>query len=136
MFNYIAYRVYEYFKGKDNELALTRTINFLALFQGTLIIPLFILINIIIDIDPQKFGENPRIKYFIGIPLAFILIMLNNQLFKRKLEGEKLKEMENKYHKKKYKLPIWMIFISPVLFVFICPMLYGLINGTIHIAHP
>lgn len=136
MFNYIAYRAYEYFRGKDVELAVSRTINFLALFQGSLIIPLFILINLITDVDPKIFGDSPRIKYFVGIPIAIILIVLNSQLFKKKLEGKKLREMEHKYHKEKYRLPIWAIFLSPVFFVFICPILYGLANGSIHIVYP
>lgn len=136
MFSYIAYRAYEYFRDKEIELAVSRTINFLALFQGSLIVPLFIILNLIIDIDPQIFGDNSRMKYFIGIPLAVVLIVINNQLFKKKLEGKELRDMENKYHKKKYKLPIWVIFLSPVLFVFVCPIIYGFVNGTIHISHP
>lgn len=117
-------------------MARSRAISFLSLFQGSLIIPLFILINLLANIDLKVFGEDPRMKYYIGIPIAVGLIILNNQLFKKKLEGEKLIELEAKYHKEEYILPIWLIFLTPALFVFLCPVLYGLFNGTIHIVHP
>jgi len=131
MFNYIVYRVFEYFNKKENATAMSKTINFLALFQGTLIVPVFMSINLFTKIDPQIFGENTRIKYYIGIPLAAVLIIVNTIFFKRKLKGEQLKVLEDKYHKERYILPTWIIFATPIIFVFILPIIYGVLNGTI-----
>jgi len=127
MFNYIAYRVFEHFHKKENETAISKTINFLALFQGTLIVPVFMAINLFTKIDPQIFGENTRIKYYIVIPLAVILIIVNTVLFKKNLKGETLSILKNKYHKERYLLPIWIIFATPIIFVFVFPIVYGAI---------
>ena len=131
MFNYIAYRVFEHFHNKESETAVSKTINFLALFQGTLIVPIFMSVNLIMKIDPQIFGNDTRIKYYIGIPLAAILIIVNTIFFKKKLKGEQLSVLKNKYHKESYLLPTWVIFAAPVIFVFILPIAYGAMNGTI-----
>ena len=135
-FNYIAYRVFEYFNRKDEALAVSRTIDFLALFQGALIIPLFIIVNLFTKINPQVFGVDNRIKYYIGIPLAVFLILLNSFLYKKKLKGDSLQQLKEKYHKDRYKLNIWFIFLAPVIFVLILPILYGVFNGTLRVVHP
>lgn len=132
MFDYIGYRVFEYFYRKDETFAVSRTINFLALLQGTFIVPLFIVINLFTRIDPQIFGENNRIKYYLGIPLAIILIAINSYVFKNKLKGESLKTLQEKYHKECYSFSIWWIFLAPIFFVLIFPIIYGAVNGTIH----
>lgn len=131
MFNYIAYRVFEHFHKRESESAVSKTINFLALFQGTLIVPVFMAINLFTKIDPQVFGQDNRIKYYIGIPLAVILIIINTIFFKRKLKGEQLKVLEDKYYKERYLLPTWIIFAAPIIFVFVLPIAYGALNGTI-----
>jgi len=131
MFNYIGYRVYEHFQKKDSETAVSKTINFLSLFQGTLIVPVFMAINLFTKIDPQIFGVDNRIKYYIGIPLAAVLILINSLFFKKKLIGNQLSELKKKHHKERYILPIWVIFIAPVFFVFVLPIAYGALNGTI-----
>jgi hypothetical protein len=131
MFDYLGYRVFEYFNKKDETFAVSRSINFLALLQGTLIVPLFIIVNLFTQIDPQIFGVNNRIKYSIGIPLAIILIVINSHIFKKKLKGEGLKTLQEKYHKESYSFSVWWIFLAPIFFVFIFPMVYGAINGAI-----
>lgn len=136
MFNYVAYRVYEYFQSKNEKTSVENTINFLALFQGTLIVPVFMAINLIKKIDPQIFGQDSRIKYYIGIPLAIVLLIVNNIFYKRKLKGEQLNKLKNKYHKVKYALPIWLIFAAPIIFVFVLPIAYGIMNGTLHVKYP
>lgn len=132
MFDYIGYRVFEYFNKKDETFAVSRTINFLALLQGSLIVPLFMIVNLFTRIDPQIFGENHRIKYYIGIPLTIVLIAINSYIFKNKLKGERLKALQEMYQKESYFFSVWWIFLAPVFFVFIFPIIYGTINGTIH----
>lgn len=131
MINYIGYRVFEYFNKKDKTLAVSRTINFLALLQGSLIVPLFIVFNLFNRTDSQVFCANNQIKYYIGIPLALLLIAINNFIFKKKLKGEGLKLLQEKYHKETYFFSIWWIFVMPILFIFIFPIIYGAMNGTI-----
>jgi hypothetical protein len=132
IFDYIGYRIFEYFNQKDKTLSISKTINFLALLQGSLIVPLFILINLFTRVDPQIFGLDNRIKYYIGILLALILILVNHYIFKKKLNSEGLKVLHEKYHKEKYAFSVWFIFLAPAFFVFICPLIYGILNGTIY----
>src|SRR5690554_6409758 len=131
MFKAIGYRVYEYFEKKERETAVSNTINFLSLLQGTLIVPVLMAINLFIKIDPQILGVDSRIKYYIGIPLAVLLIFVNTILFKKNLKGEALNNLKIRYEKERYLLPIWVIFSAPVVFVFVFPIVYGVINGTI-----
>lgn len=132
MFDYIVYRIFEYFNRKDKTLAVLRTINFIALLQGTFLVPLFIVVNIFTRINPQIFGADNRVKYYVGIPIAIILLAINNYIYKKKLKGEGLQRLRRKYHKENYTFSVWWIFLAPVFFVFIIPMIYGAINGTIH----
>lgn len=136
MFNYIAYRIFTYFNRTDSALAVSKTINFLALFQFSLLVPLFIIINIFTELNPQMFGEDNRVKYYIGIPLAIIFIAINNYLFKKKLrDDESLQKLKERYHQDRYSINIWFIFLAPLFFVLICPILYGLFNGTLHVVY-
>jgi surface polysaccharide O-acyltransferase-like enzyme len=131
LFNYTLYRVFDYFEKHDEKTAISKTINFMSLLQGTLIVPLFILINTFIDIEPKVFGTDNRIKYFIGIPLAIILIAINNFTITKKLKGDALNGLRDRFYKEKYSINVWLIFLLPVFFVFVCPILFGVFNGTI-----
>jgi amino acid permease len=112
-------------------MAISNTVNFMVLLQASLLVPLILIINLFTKVEPQMLGVDNRIKYYIGVPLAIILIILNSYWIKRKLKSEKLNDLRSKFQKEKYKVPIWVIFSIPVLFVFICPIIYGMINGTL-----
>jgi amino acid permease len=131
MFDWVIYRTFEHFNKKDVSMAISNTVNFMVLLQASLLVPLMLIINSLAKVEPQMLGVNNRIKYYIGVPLAIILIILNSYWIKRKLKSEKLNDLRNKFQKEKYKVPIWVIFSIPVLFVFICPIIYGMINGTL-----
>lgn len=132
-FDYIVFRIFEYFNRRNDGLVVMNSIFFLGLFEASLLVPLFLIINSFIHFDPQNyFGVDNRIKYYIGIPLGLFLIIINCIFYIKKLKGEKLQELYQKYHKEKYKIPLWVIFASPVFFVFICPIIYGALNGTLH----
>ncbi len=132
MFNWIIYRVFEYFNKKDAPMAISNTVNFMVLFQASLIVPLVLIINLFAKPNFQILGVDERIKYYIGVPLAIILIIINSYWIKKKLNGNKLNLLQNKFKKGKSKLAIWIIFSMPVFFVFVCPIIYGIINGTLH----
>ena len=131
MFSWIVYRVFEYFDKKNKLMAISNTVNFMALLQASLLIPLFLILNLFIKLDPQMLGVNNNIKYYTGIPLAIILMILNSYWIKRRVKGENLIILKNKFQKERYKISVWLIFLTPVLFVFICPIIYGMLNGTL-----
>ncbi|HHV00133.1 MAG TPA: hypothetical protein GXX76_09810 [Bacteroidales bacterium] len=131
MFDWVIYRTFEHFNKRDASMAISNTVNFMVLLQASLLVPLILIINLFTKVEPQMLGVDNRIKYYIGVPLAIILIILNSYWIKRKLKSEKLNDLRSKFQKEKYKVPIWVIFSIPVLFVFICPIIYGMINGTL-----
>ena len=129
MVNYIVFRVYEFFSRKTLDQAMNKTISFISLLQISLLVPMFIPF-----MKMSFFLENKldgRSKYIFAIIVGLTLVFLNRIWIKKKLSGNRLKEIERKYKKEKYTLPIWMIFILPVLFVFGTPIIYGAINGTL-----
>lgn len=130
IFDYIVFRVYEYFVRKKREDALSKSIQFLIYFQISSLIPIFLPVKLIMKIDLHKYVDWNNHKFLIAIPITSLLILLNNR-YKKKLEGGKLKVLQEKYHKEKYKLPLWVIFFSPIFFLLICPILYGALNGTL-----
>jgi hypothetical protein len=132
IFDYIGYRVFEYFNKKDETHSLSRTISFISILQITLLVPLFLVINSVTKIDLQEIVDYNRFKYYIGIALAIVLIMLNTYFFHKKFKGENLKILQDKYQWKHYPFSIWWIFLAPIFFVFIIPIIYGALNGTIH----
>jgi uncharacterized sodium:solute symporter family permease YidK len=131
LFNYIVFRVFLYFNNKDSELAMANTINFMALFEGSLLVPLFLIFNGITKVYTTPDNPNARMKYYIGIPLAIILIIANTKLLKRKLTNVSLEKLKMKYSKNEKQISIWFIFLTPIFFVFITSMIYGALNGTL-----
>jgi len=132
IFDYIGYRVFEYFNEKDETHSVPRTISFLSILQITLLVPLFLIINSVTKTNLQEIGDYNIFKYYIGLALAIVLIMLNTYFFRKKFKEENLKILQDKYHKKHYSFSIWWIFLAPIFFVFIIPLIYGALNGTIH----
>lgn len=131
MFSCIIYRVFEHFNKKGASMAISNTINFMVILQASLLVPLILILNMFTKLDPQMLGGDNNVKYYIGVPLAIILIILNSYLIKRKLRSENLNDLKIKFQKEKHKVPIWIIFLFPVFFVFICPIIYGIISGTL-----
>ncbi len=132
IFDYIGYRVFEYFNVKDETHSVSRTISFLSILQITLLVPLFLIINSVTKTDLQEIVDYNRFKYYVGIALALVLIVLNTYFFRKKFKRENLKILQDKYHKEHYPFSIWWIFLAPIFFVFIIPIIYGALNGTIH----
>ena len=130
-FNYIVFRVFEFFNNKQDDQAMQKSIYFIVIFQATMLVPLFLFFRLFIEFDPHIFGDDNRVKYYIGIPLAIALLYFNGRVYKKKLNGERLEEMRKSYQQEKYKIPIWVIFIIPVIFIIVCPILYGAISGTL-----
>lgn len=130
MFDYIAYRLVVYFKTRDESVAMENTINFLTIFQVSLLVPLYFLINIFIKTDLHYFSKYVTFGFALIITIG--LIKINNHLYKKKLSAEGLEKLNEKYHKEKYFISIWVILLSPVFFAFICPLIYGTINGSLH----
>lgn len=132
IFDYIGYRVFEYFNRKDETHSLSRTISFLSILQITLLVPLFLIINSVTKIDLQEIGDYNRFKYYLGIAFACALILFNTYFFRKKFKGENLKILQDKYYKEHYPFSIWWIFLAPIFFIFIIPIIYGVLNGSIH----
>ncbi|MHC1732687.1 MAG: hypothetical protein AB9888_11770 [Bacteroidales bacterium] len=131
-FEYIIYIVFDYFDRKDSKLARTHTINFLVLLEASAVVPLFIIFNLIFRISDSLKNPNDNLKYYIGIPLALGLMILNSIVLKHKLTRDKLQDFKSKIAIKNKKL-VWLIFITPIIFVFVIPIIYGALNGTLKI---
>ena len=131
-FEYLIFIVFDYFYRKNPKLARTHTINFMVLLEASAVVPLFILVNLIYRISDSIEDRNDNMKYYLGIPLALGLIFLNTLLLKNKLTRDRLQEFKSKFSIDNKKL-VWLIFITPVIFVFVIPILYGALNGTLKI---
>ena len=131
LFDCIVFRVFEYFNNKQSHYAKDNSVNFIVIFQATMLVPLFLFFSLFIEFDPHIFGDDDSVKYYIGIPLAIALLYYNGRVYKKKLNDERLEEMRKNYQKDKYKIPIWVIFIIPLIFIIVCPILYGVISGTL-----
>ena len=128
MFNYLIYRVFRHFHRNENKKAISRTVNFLVLLEGSLVVPLFMFINVLVKHGTHGFlGEN-KLMFFIGIPLAELAILAHSSMIKKSLSGEKFKHSRNRYQKGKYHLPIGVIFALPILFIFVFPVA---LNGSL-----
>lgn len=130
--DYIGYRVFEYFESKDKALAKIRTINFIALLQGSFLVPIFMVIKFISQYDSTQIIENQNWKYYFGIPVAIILMTLNTYYFRKRLNTDGIKFLRARYHQKKHSFSVWWIFLAPIFFTFILPMVIASLNGTLH----
>lgn len=122
MFNYLTYRIFDFFYKDNNEKAVSKTVNFIVLLEGSLIVPIFMLINALGSQGSSNFGGNSKLIYLIGIPLAEILILLHSTIVKRKLTFEHLDNLDDKYYRKKHKLPMLFILAAPLFFIFVIPV--------------
>ncbi len=127
--NYIIFRVYSYFKSKEN--GRDKTTNFLAMLAGSLLYLLFFIVNGLTKIYVNSDYPNPRMKYYIGIPIAIILLKLSQIVISRKFNNNGFVKLEEKYKGRKNFMPIWVIFIAPILIIVGVPIIYGFINGTL-----
>ena len=128
MFNYLTYRVFRYFDNKGSEKAIARTINFLVVLEGSLIVPIFVTLAYWEQLGRDMFSDDNKVKCFIGIALFELIILIHSTIIKRKLQGKQLSLLKEKYHKEKYSLPVWVIFAVPIFFVFIFPLV---LNGDV-----
>jgi hypothetical protein len=128
---YLAFRVFEFFLKKDSKMAKTNTINFIALLVGSFLFTLFLILNGIFHFYSTPETPNPRMKYYIGIPFAVILITASSLYLKEKLSDTGFDKLKARYSEKWKNIPIWLIFILPIILVFFTPILYGWINGTL-----
>ncbi len=123
MTNTLIFRVFGFFWERNNDKALTRTLNFLVLFEGSLVVPLFMLINILsINVfHNQPYEENAWL-YLVGIPIAEFLILFHSTIVKKKMQRTKVREMLANYCKPRYRMPIWLILVLPFIFIFVVPI--------------
>ena len=131
MIDYLLFRIFHFFNKKDPQLASERTANFMAILLGSLVVPIFIIFNLISGRDLIPKTSSKDIKYLIGIPLALILMFFCNRLVKGRLTNIRLDELRNLYDRPNQKISIWLIFFIPIFNMFIVPIIYGLLNGTI-----
>jgi len=110
---------------------MDKTINFLAILAGSLLYLLFFIVNGFANFYVAPEHPNPRMKYYIGIPLGIILLKLIQIVVSKKLNNDGFVKLEGKYKGKENLIPIWVIFITPVILIFGTPIVYGLINGTL-----
>jgi hypothetical protein len=128
---YIVYRVHEYFHKRNPIRSDQNTILFMSMFTGSLFLPvLFYLRSFVLypeNSNPSSYG----LRRIFGLIAAIVLYFINNLLIRKKLQGEQLQILKGKYYRGKYIIPIWLIFIFPVILCFGPPIIYGLINGTL-----
>ncbi|WP_189360731.1 hypothetical protein [Algibacter mikhailovii] len=129
--DYLIYRVFGYFDKKNPSKAKSNTINFISIFEGTVLVPIFLIFNGITKIYSTPENPNPSMKYYIGIPLAILLLILNTKYIKIKLKNNGIDLLNSRFKNTLNWIPIWLIFSSPIIFVFVCPIIYGAINGTL-----
>jgi hypothetical protein len=135
LIDYIFYRVFQYFEKKNPSMSKSNSVSFMALFEGSLIVPIFMIFNGIFHFYSSPENPNLRMKYYIGIPLAIILIIGNTIYFKRKLTKTGIEKLRTRFESKEKLIPIWIIFILPIIFVFVLPIIYGWINGSLRFIH-
>ena len=112
MFDWVIYRTFEHFNKRDASMAISNTVNFMVLLQASLLVPLILIINLFTKVEPQMLGLDNRIEYYIGVPLAIILIILNSYWIKRKLKSEKLNDLEQNFKEKNTKCQFGLSFNS------------------------
>lgn len=134
---YLLFRIHEYFLKKKGRTALEYTVYFVVILEASLIVPFSLVYRIFAGWGGPFVWPDPRMRFYVAILIAVVLGGLSNVVLRKYLSPERLEQLYRRYHKETYKLPIWVIFGSPVFFMFICPVLYGLINGTLRVfGHP
>jgi len=132
LFEYILFRVFEYLQLKDKNFAIVNTINFIVILQAAVLFFVFIIVQALLNFTLDSYDINDRTLLIVVLSFGVMSIIVNTYFIKPILRGEKLLILQKKFHKKKYKFNIWVIFLFPVFCVFVLPIIIGLLKGTLN----
>lgn len=134
VFDYYIFRVYDFFKKRNDGFLRTHVVMFLVFLEMTS----FTLINLIIEtffnfkLVKVYLNNNTEYKYLIICVIASIMCVLNYiYLIRKEKEGYFLK-IEVKYKRNKYWIPNWIILSVPIIILIIAVAIPGVVNGTGH----
>lgn len=133
MCNYFLFRVYSFFLKKDKEYFRVNMILFLIVCQYSLFFGICLLASLIIDLQfiPQFLAEHIESKTLIVVVVTLISTSLNYTfLIKKENEGF-FDKLSKKYKNSKYNIPMWIIFVLPIMIILGSILIYGSIAGTL-----
>jgi hypothetical protein len=129
VFDYVFFRVYDFYKRKNSDIPIDRGIQMLSIIQGTLLMGIIM----IVDFFETVINREVANKYIIGVPVAIAILIINEIRYKRMAKKNQFAlfyerwENEDKILRKNkgiviVMLPVFLLFGIPILLWFIKQM--------------
>jgi hypothetical protein len=129
VFDYVFFRVYDFYKRKNSDIPIDRAIQMLSIIQGTLLMGIIM----IVDFFETVINREVANKYIIGVPVAIAILIINEIRYKRMAKKNQFAlfyerwENEDKILRKNkgiviVLLPVFLLFGIPILLWFIKQM--------------
>lgn len=132
IFNYLLFRLYEFFSKRDKSFLLVNISIFLIACQCSFFLFIYFIGSLIFDFSNIRLfvTTHRENKFFIIAPIALILFILNYVYLSKKEHLGIFNELEKKYKRDKYWLPMWIIFSIPIMITLVAVLTPGIVNGT------
>lgn len=132
IFNYLLFRLYEHFSKSDKSFLLVNISIFLIACQCSFFLFIYFIGSLIYDFSNIRLfvTTHRENKFFIIVPIALVLFVLNYVYLSKKEYLGIFNEWEKKYKRDKYWLPMWIIFSIPIMITLVAVLAPGIVNGT------
>lgn len=134
VFDYFIFRVYDYFKERNDGFLRTHMVMFLVFLEMASFTLINLMVETFFNFKPIRvyLNNNTENKYLIiGLTVSIMCTLNYIYLIKKEKEGYFLK-IEAKYKQSKYWIPNWIILSVPILVLVIAVVIPGVVNGTGH----
>ncbi len=133
-FEYLYFRVYEFFARRNDSLEGWFTFSFMTLFLVSFIMPIGLIVRWMAGIHGPLIQID---EVVLQISLLIVFPSLSFLLYRWTIAKDKYNKVYTRYHKDRYRLPIWVIFATPAFNVLITPVIYGLLTRSlVFMGHP
>ena len=135
-FEYLYFRVYEFFARRNDSLEGWFTFSFMTLFLVSFIVPIGLIVRWMARINGLLIQSDEGLVA-VQISVLIIFPSLSFLLYRWTIAKDKYNKVYTRYHRDKYRLPIWVIFATPAFNVLITPVIYGLLTRSlVFMGHP
>lgn len=122
VFDYIFFRTYIFYKGRNSDIPIDRGIQLLSIIQGVLLMDIIMVVDFFENIINREVVN----KYFLGVPVAIAILIVNEIRYKRMGKKNQFApfherwDSEDKVLRKRkgiiiVLLPVFLLFGIPVL---------------------
>ena len=127
VFDYIFFRTYDFYRGRNSDIPIDRGIQLLSIIQGVLLMDIIMIIDFFENIINREVVN----KYILGVPVAIAVLIINEIRYKRMGKKNQFAPFYERWGSEDEvlrKRKGVIIVLSPIFLLFGVPVLLWLIK--------